>query len=134
MSVIYLTLGDWSNDGHGRTERFAIESNLPRSLFVEAYEAGASKLGVNVMRDVACDYEDGYISEEDLQKFRDAGFLFKFESDFPEENKDPEDGLDQEQFVELFLFTVKQGDPSFVYKDVDLNAGNVNIGGYGLFG
>lgn len=118
---IELVLGDWSDDGHGKTLSTWFKTNLDQEQIEQAYQLGVIKIGVSICDDIAKEYQDSQISEEDAQKFVDAGFTY-----YP---LGP--NLIQEQFLELYLFTVKTGNPEFRY--YEQKSKSINIGGYGLF-
>lgn len=139
--VTSLVIGDWSDDGHGKTDMTVIRSNLDSEQIGEAYEAGSKKLGFNFIEEVATDYED---SSLDLVKFKtliDAGLsieeAFKYDYEIKEAKKALEDEdsegfhLWTESYRSIFLFIVKLGNKDFKYK---ISQGNqIHIGGYGLF-
>ena len=142
--LIYITTlvaGDWSDDGHGKTDMAVIRSNLDSEQIGEAYEAGSKKLGFNFIDEVAADYEDSSIDLEKLKALVDAGMsikeTFKYEYDIKEVEKvladeDPEGyHLWAETYRDIYLFIVKLGNDDFRY---EFSQGNtINIGGYGLF-
>lgn len=124
--LVSLVVGDWSYDGHNQTESFTIKSNLTGRQIEKAYAEGAKRLGVDLKKQVACEYEDPKIHKDVLQKF--------FEEEIPEEFAD-HDGdtyyLDPQSYAELYLLTVMVGDPKFEYEVASV--ASIGVGGYGLF-
>jgi hypothetical protein len=120
-TILSLLMGDPSGDGHGQTGTLLLLSNLSAKEVEKAYKKGAKKLGIDVRKDVAAQFEDRTISASDLQKFKDAGMAWEGDADF----------LWTDSYAKLFLFTVKVGDPTFEYQEV--KDATVEIGGYGLF-
>lgn len=138
--VTSLVLGDWSDDGHGKTDITSIKSNLDPDQIMEAYKKGSKKLGFDFINEVAADYEDSAIDANQLQKLVDAGLDIEksFQDDYS--IKEAKEALENEQraglwvdsYRNIFLFIVKLGNDKFEY-EIDNNA-QLNIGGYGLFG
>lgn len=120
-NLLSLCMGDSSGDGHGNTANLVILSNLTGKEFEAAYKKGVRKLKVDVRKSIASECDDRKIVEEDLKKFTDAGMVWDGDADF----------LWTDSFPELFLFTVKIGNPDFEYKLAPVE--HVEIGGYGLF-
>lgn len=124
---IQLILGDWSHDGHGKTETFIITSNLTRREILEAYDEGCDSLNCDLSSEISSEYEDHLLPASQVKKFLEKGFHFD-ELDF---EKSGSIYLDTELYTELFLFTVKLGNPDFSHDYIELES--INIGGYGLF-
>jgi hypothetical protein len=47
----YIVLGDWSSDGHGKSEKILIESNTPVSELQQAYKKSCKKTGISFHHD-----------------------------------------------------------------------------------
>ena len=120
-NVTNLVIGDWSDDGHGKTATITIKSNLTSKGIEKAFKVGAKKIGVDITS-LCEDYEDYGLPDEAIAKLKKAGYEGDEEEGFLEAG--------YESFAAIYLFTVKIGDPSFEYKEVD--GKNINIGGYGL--
>lgn len=137
---ITLVLGDWSHDGHNMTSNFIIDSNLTSKEVESAYKRGASKCGLDLRANVCSDYEDSSISAEDFKKLADAGYdRGDFGKVDPDDDDPPGDPLkvgidyvDHDEFLRMWLFIVKLGEPSFECKEIRSYDVTVNIGGYGL--
>lgn len=140
-----LVLGDWSDDGHGKTDIFIINSNLDSEEILAAYKKASKKLGFKFMDDVCADYEDNSIPIDYLKKLIESGLQLDqvFTSDYDLkrakkvlEDEDSEENVSlwTDSYTAIFLFIVKLGNPEFEYKIVEDDTDRINIGGYGLFG
>lgn len=131
--IFELVVGDWSDDGHGKTDKFLIYSNFSKEQILAAYKKGAMMLGVDVTRDVCHKYEDSYLENEQWKKFEAAGMTLHelFQDEEFETDIDSKFCIYTDSFVRLWLFTVKLGDPSFENEFVRFS--DIHIGGYGLF-
>lgn len=143
-----LDVGDGSGDGHGITDEVRIRSNRTSEEISIAYAKGALILGIDVIECVCADYEDFGLTPDQYAIFDKAGFgveTWKFSYDFDalddfdrnemRESIAVEEPIEitQGTFVELCLFTVKTGDPEFLYQIVKDPTPHFYIGGYGLF-
>lgn len=117
---IVLEVGDHSGDGHDRTRERVINSNRGSTLIWEAYQAGATLVGFDLVETVGVDYEDSSITEEQVEMLRKAGY------DIPADT----DGMGWDEYLDAFLFMVKLGDPEFTYETTRLV--KMQLGGYGL--
>lgn len=87
---IYIVLGDWSNDGHSRSEKYLIKMNKTKKEMQDAYKASCKTLGISfnhnddftgVQRSyserkkyqICAEYEDCTISKETLEILIAAG-------------------------------------------------------------
>lgn len=153
-NIISLVLGDWSDDGHGKTATYVAKSTGTARDIEAAYSAGVSTLvlqygdEIRGMLDNLCDdYEDDAISGDLREWLIDAGILtFKEECDvFNEFEKlstgeygwrrlDPdEDGrLDIDTFAEIYVGIARLGGIDIELVP-DTHDYVVKIGGYGLF-
>ncbi len=123
MYKLNLVIGDWSDDGHGKTATVTIDSNMMSREVWDAYRAGARLIGVDLCKDVASDYQESQLGSGVASKFVAAGF-----ADY---ELDSEDYMGSDQFADMFLFTVKKGNPDFSYTRCENE--DLHIGGYGLF-
>lgn len=132
MAIINLIVGDWSDDGHGRTSSFTIEANMPLYEVENSYKMGVLKTGLDLTEDVACDYQDPRIRPEQLQKLQRHGFKFEDDNFDVEPDKNGV-YLSPEMFVEMYLFLARLGEPGLTVKHVSSNHSTIHVGGYGLF-
>lgn len=142
---VTLVLGDWSDDGHGKTDIVIINSNLDAKELMTAYKKASKKLKFNFINDVATEYEDSLLPREGLQTLIDNGLDLKtvFDTDYDlkeaqkvlEGKESEEDGVSlwTDSYTAIFLFIVKLGNPEFEFRFTDSEESQINIGGYGLF-
>ncbi len=132
-NTISLVLGDWSHDGHGHTDTVVILSNLTNKQIESAYKKGTKKVGFDFIKDVASDYEDSKISEEQLNKLISLGL--KGWDKVGDESDEDALYLYTEAYADIYLFIVKLGNEEFEYKilEGELNP-EIHIGGYGMYG
>lgn len=128
-----LTIGDWSNDGHGRCETFIVISNKPVQESREAYFKAIEKLNFDISREVCSDYQEYELKPEVRKKFKKLGYTI-------------EEEFDPEAYAKLLLFFIKQGDPelelilsppdslqTFHWYGFDEQRRHIGHLGYGLF-
>jgi hypothetical protein len=130
--AVNLVVGDWSDDGHGKTETVMIMSNFDQKQIRAAYKKGVKTLGLDVAEHVCEDYEDSILSLKDYKTLSDKGFIFSKEIKKIVEKKNDEIYVDTDLFVKMYLFVVKLGEPTFEY-EIPKPLQCVEIGGYGLF-
>lgn len=143
--MITLVLGDWSDDGHGKTEPFNILSNLNDEALLKAYKKGTKQLGFDLIKNSCNSNEDNAISQKHLDLLIKSGLTIKdlgITSDYDlkdaeeafEEGNDEGLSIHTEIYTNIFLFIVKLGDKNFQWELLkgELNP-TINIGGYGLF-
>lgn len=134
---ILLVLGDWSADGHGKTENIIVNSTLNRKELEEAYKAGAEILNIDVSEECCADYEDGSIEKEIFNKFLELNPSLPDFDGWGCNDDDRDDGcisISNEQFAAMYMITCKVGNPSLVWTFSEVNETSINIGGYGLMG
>ncbi len=126
--VISAVVGDWSGDGHEKTETIVFCSNLGPKEINNTYKAGAKVIGFDLIDDVAVDYEDNILRKEHSDQLLVSGFdLSSFESG----DKDGEFYLYKEDFFKIWIYFLKLGDANFKFSTI--NTFEVTIGGYGFF-
>jgi len=101
-----FTLGDWSDDGHGKVEAFYLKSNLTPELVGTAYKKAVEMTGIKPHDDWACGYGE---------RSFDAGKLI--EAGIPKEvvlRDGDKDGwfADREHYVNLIIVFCKLGNPN----------------------
>ena len=108
--LIQLTIGDWSDDGHGKTEIFLCKSNKDLAVVREAYKKGVEKIGLDLFK-ICDEYEHDAISFEEKSLFRclddddEPGY---FEGDFR---------LSTENMYHMWMEIVTAGDPDLEIED-----------------
>ena len=64
-----IPIGDWSDDGHGKCDWFIVKSNFTVEQAREAYFKSVEKSGIDICKEVACEYEDNSVSEKVVKTF-----------------------------------------------------------------
>ncbi len=121
INKICICVGDWSDDGHGETVDYWIETYFTDKKIKKAYQAGTAKLSFDLTEDVCRNYEDYHLTEEVLEELRGAGFTEEVDADF----------LGTDSFFNIYTFICKLGNPDFSF--IQIKPVYINIGGYGLF-
>ena len=129
INRVEFILGDWSHDGHGQTETISIMSNLNRKQIEKAYKKGSKLIDLDIVENLCCDYEDCSVSTDIVVKLKTAGYNLS-EWVFDPTGED-DATIDSDEFLEIYLFITKKGNPIFEYKITRSDA--IEIGGYGLF-
>lgn len=154
MNKMYFVIGDWSDDGHGKSEKFLIKSNKTCKEIQDAYKASCKLTGIsfNGSEDytetgrgweegrkyrIAVDYEDFELSNEVLEvltKFKCPKEILEYYNEEAEEYN----------FTKLWFWFVSLSLPGLEYKNIqEINDTpyingywnkNLNVGfGYGLY-
>lgn len=149
-----MNLGDWSDDGHGKTETRTYGCNKPFKAVVAAYEKACKLLPTEIHPDkIFEDYEDHSLTEETYFAIFDAGYDMLAGFNEPKERARRERELKDETWEtileypqvdkeELGLYVIwfcQKADPKLVFSDEKVEdlfgyAGIRDNVGYGLFG
>lgn len=130
--LINLVVGDWSDDGHGKTEHVCVEVNCTKDELQQAYDEGVGKLGFS-MRDEVQDYENHILSLEAYMALVSSGFNFEDEENGLETVITEEDRyIGRQDYAILWMWIAHVGRPYITHKVVKQD-NQINIGGYGLF-
>jgi hypothetical protein len=138
VHIINLLVGDWSHDGHEKTQKFTIESSLNQKELMKAYKKGCKIIGFDLTKDCCAEYEEFTLLREHKEKLKLNGFYKDPDqlNDLEEEEEkeyseeDPENFMYADAFKDIWLFFIKTGNPSFTFNQ---KTETINIGGYGLF-
>ena len=134
---IDLCVGDWSGDGHEKTETISIESNLTAKEINAAYKIGAKKIKFDITKKISVHHDDSTISRKQYNLLIKAGYKWQIQEFDEDPEKSKEDRInigEPHHFACMWLFIAKLGNPDFEYNYVNSHAEVINIGGYGLFG
>lgn len=127
MYTFQYTVGDWSDDGHGKTDVFILESSVEADVLKEAFTAGVKCIGHDVTS--MCEgYEENTIPEEVAQAFIDVGVSL-------DEADDGEVWLAPDALMDMIIATIKAGDPTItleIIRCVDL-VHTIGSTGYGCY-
>lgn len=140
MKRIKLVVGDWSNDGHNQSDTFYIRSNKTAEEIEAAIPKAMDLTGMSFKGgdpkkyyQVACDYEDSYIPAKVLNKLKDKGIEFPYDKLENEPDAEGSVCLVPDDFVEVWCWFVKLGDPSIEIKIENTSIPTIYPGGYGLY-
>lgn len=125
---IELMTGDWSYDGHGHTSSMSISCNRSRDELRDAYARGAKITGVDLTKEVACNFEDNGLPLKFVERLMAHGFV---PAESVDGNEDEGYTLWTDSFPLVWLFIASVGDPDLRYEEV--TDSRIRIGGYGLF-
>lgn len=138
---LQLVLGDWSHDGHNQTDFILLNTNLSKDEIKDAYALAIKKLGFDFTQEVCSEYEDNLLYEKHLDllllqgfKIGDLGLLDEYSKKeavkfFNKKIKTLK--LYTEEYLNIYLFIIKLGNPNFKYKIIEDSW--IDIGGYGLY-
>jgi hypothetical protein len=148
--IVKLVVGDWSHDGHEKTESHVFEistDNLNRdyALGVDILEIEHGTTIRNSLSILCSDYVDDTLPVELRNKLRKSGINFEEMGDAAVLGKwcwdkekgvsgyiETEDGtMSVDTFVNLYFQIARLGNPLLTWKPLD--GETINIGGYGLF-
>lgn len=147
MNTINLIVGDWSDDGHGKTDNITIMTNFTREQLEQVYNEGVGLVGVKLSN--VCDgYEDSFLSYEDWQKLSAAGLTienlhmdgYSYEEAIKAITKQESICISPEVFARIYLFIAEHGamqhsprTHGFIWNIINNNCNAINIGGYGFY-
>lgn len=141
-----MIFGDWSDDGHGKTETVYVEvpDAITQEMMRENYEKNKQRFGFGY-NDFACDYEDGTISAKQVEVLTNAGLDFIQESDvdwdtldykrpvvYKRDNGDyalSGDDVMPDSLLPLCMFIIGDGIPGWDWKYLEEDT-PVLVGGY----
>lgn len=135
-NIVELNMGDWSDDGHGKTQSLIIQTNLTTTQISAAFDKGVKKIGLDITK-CCINYEDNSLTKEQLEALKEAGWnldncwSYKYAKDTKQLDEEDSFSLSPDEFVAIYIFTIQQGSSKFEYKKLDTK--QINIGGYGLF-
>lgn len=145
---MYLVLGDWSSDGHGKSDKVLVLSNKTVKQIQNAYKASCKLTGVSFnhnedftgqKRDyreakkyqIATEYEQGFkVSDEAKQALKDAGYdidkHFAFGMDEDDDQVEDNDVI----FLHIWTEFVKLSLPDLIINKVPEDEDIPVINGY----
>lgn len=122
---MYLVLGDWSDDGHGKHDKVLLESNVGVNAIQNAYKHSCKLTGVSFDHDngddhrswedsekyqICTEYENAVISQESFDVLAKFGLTKKILKSFDVDGmmSDVDDHcLYQESYINLWIWFVK---------------------------
>lgn len=138
MYQIRLTIGDWSDDGHGRTADFIVNSNLPVEEVREAHFKIQETTGVDI-ESICSEYEEDEIDEESVEILKDMGFQFSNSTGMGDGITSPA------EMARLWVFLLQKAEPNLKleiqnddipnlhFYGLDEKGRHISSVGYGLF-
>lgn len=127
---INLILGDWSNDGHGKTCTKTVRCNLSYEELQKAYVKGSEIVGFDFCDKVACEYQDSGLDANHASMLEKHGCNLFSEC----ENFEGIYYLSTDLFARIFMFVCGVGaDSKLEWEFVSKRNLDFHIGGYGLF-
>lgn len=137
MYKFRMSIGDWSDNGHGKHKDFIVESNEPVEVVRKAHFAMKDVLGFSI-EDICSEYEDSVIDSETTKVIMELGYEF-------EDIDNGEAGMYPKEMAELWIFLLKKVDdnlelkiiedeiPNFHFYGFDEKKRHIDFVGYGLF-
>lgn len=136
-----IIIGDWSSDGHGKSESFMFNTNYEKEDIRNAYLKFCEQSNIQLHGDgFFCQYEDNVLSEEDYDKLTQNGCDLSFlELDLDATGGVVEYYFLAEDVFRLFMAMVKVilldfkyeiFRPEMLFPSSDFNIGGI---GYGVF-
>lgn len=123
MYKFRIIIGDWSEDGHGRSEDFIVSSNLPVEIAREAHYRIKDVTGVDI-ENICSEYEEDEIDEETVDVLKGMGFQFENSSGIG-------DGIvSVSDMARLWVFLLQKADPSLNLEIVDDDIPNLQFFGF----
>ncbi len=136
--ALNLELGDWSCDGHCKTEMILVCASESAEVISKAYNEGAETLGFDVSTEVE-EYEDSSVKAGYLKALYKVGTELLFDDEISFSKKEflalddkSNVTIGTNQYVLLYLGTAKAALPNLKHALVDTGKSQ-DIGGYGLF-
>ena len=138
MYQIRLTIGDWSDDGHGRTADFIVNSNQPVEEVREAHFKIQETTGVDI-ESICSEYEEDEIDEESVEILKDMGFQFSNSTGMGDGITNPA------EMARLWVFLLQKAEPNLKleiqnddipnlhFYGLDEKGRHISSVGYGLF-
>lgn len=116
MNKFKIELGDWSDDGHGKTEVYMLESDLTVAETREAYIRSINFTGIEFQKEIANAYDDNTLSEIVYLNFKEHGFDFTKHED---EEEYEEIYICPDFYVEMLIWFIKLSAPESTIKVID---------------
>jgi hypothetical protein len=137
MNKYKLTIGDWSGDGHEKTEIIFLETNRSSKEIDELYKKSASLTGIEFKK-LFKDYEEYSLNKDVIEAFQKHGINISNcleEYEIEEFEESPEEfGFSVDSAVKLFIEYLKLSDSELIINVVNDQTEELNIRfGYGLF-
>lgn len=128
MYKFKMSIGDWSDDGHGKHRDFLISSNASVDVVREAHYKIETATGINI-EDICSEYGEGQIDLDMAEKIKSLGFECK-ESDYEE------DGvyISHSDMARLWVFLLERTNPMLELQIIDDDTPTLHFYGYDEYG
>jgi len=123
MYQFRLTIGDWSEDGHGKHEDFLIESTAPVEQVREAHFRIEAATGVNI-EDICSNYGEDEIDGDTFEALQQMGFTFEDSTGMGPEI------INVNEMARLWLFLLQKADPTLELRIVEETVPTLHLCGY----
>jgi hypothetical protein len=127
---IKIVAGDWSDDGHGKTESVNIETDSSADEVEIAYKKGVKKTKFDIRK--FCDsFDDNIVPSKKVKSLFEHGFT---EEGLYLDPLDPSEDsycVGADSYIAIYLALCKIGGLDFTVDETKTN--EVRIGGYGCF-
>lgn len=142
MYQFKLVIGDWSGDGHSRSESYLVRSNYPVEQVREAHFLIKEKTGIDIER-ICSEYQDSDIDKNVITKLLSLGFQFEYDDvESPTQN---DILFGAKEMAKLWVFLLQKADPNLSLEIIDFDiptlhfwgvdklSRHIGFVGYGLF-
>ncbi len=119
MNKMSLVLGDWSGDGHEKTEKVFIETNKFLGEVVQAYKDSCELTHVS-FNDIANDYGDNHLDDEIAKIFTEL------KCPLLEEIENEDNYLHPNLFARLWFWFISLSLPDFQFKIIKDDTPTIN--------
>lgn len=139
MKKLRLIVGDWSGDGHEKTDTIIVKVNKTEKELSDAYDKSHKLTSIDFSETCCCEYQTCEISKDVydavVKHFSETTGTKWKELYSRSDDDDYDNGVveDSKMFAELYLEFIQLTLPDLVWKFVDDSIPELNIGGYGLF-
>ncbi len=131
MYTINIVVGDWSDDGHGKTETFVFECSHSPEDVQTAHTKGITAEQHKVIDTIAEEYEDQTLTEDHIRVLEEIGFDVAHMEFRNADSEFDEPYITNDEFVNLYWHIVKRGNTEITHSHKI--AASITIGGYGFF-
>lgn len=125
-----ITLGDWSGDGHEKTETFIVKipKKFSSSDLSSSYEKSVAEFGFK-LSDIAKNYDDNEVPAKIAEKLISAGFNADLFDTLDEGDYKGRYFIISDEFVDLIMFMVGRHLDDFSWKLIEDSRPSL-VGGY----
>lgn len=137
---VRMIVGDWSGDGHEKTENFSIVSNRSQQEIVAAHDKTIKSLKYDPLSDLD-EYEVQFLSKKSINCFVELGVTWESIGwDVPSPalgrssdviDQSINDDIGTEDVVALYMVLAAVSDPDLRY--ANRKSDYIHVGGYGIF-